>query len=311
MKMMKTFKLIGTLLLLAVIMAFTSGADGRQGDGDAKTVRICAVTQSWDAKDRNLQHMLAMIDRAAAGRAEIVCLPQQCVPTDGGKEATAAIDAIAKAAAARKMYIAANLHEKNGGKLYSTSYLIGPDGKILGKYRKSHRLPDEHIALGDDLPVFDTPLGKIGLMIGTDHYWPEIPLVMALDGAELILWSNGPEPVPQAYPLDVITRVRALDNHVTLVSSNYTGELPYLCSNYPQYTGEPLGRGCIVDRSGVVRADTGFHPGVAVAQLDIGRGKDIFHLTFIEDRKLFGYLVDPELKPLVFKGPGDTRCRFR
>jgi predicted amidohydrolase len=139
-------------------------------------------------------------------------------------------------------------------------------------------------------------------MIGTDLYWPEVPLVMALDGAELILASFGVEPVPQGFPLDVISRVRAIDDHVTLAVANYCGELPYLCSNYPAYTGEPLGRAFVVDRAGIVRADTGFQPGVAIAPIELSRRKDIYHLTFKEDRKLFHYLADPNLKPTVSKG---------
>jgi predicted amidohydrolase len=201
------------------------------------------------------------------------------------------------------MYVVANLKEKDGDKLYSTSYLLGPNGQVIGKYRKSHRLPDEDIALGDALPVFDTPLGKVGLMIGSDHYWPEIPLVMALEGAELILVSLGVEPVPQGFPLEITMRVRALDDHVTVVCSGYAGELPYLCSNHPTYTGEPLGRGYVINRSGIIVADTGIRPSVAVAQVDLARAKDIYHLTFKEDRKLFHYLADRELKPTVFKGP--------
>ena len=269
----------------------------------ARETRICAVSQSWAAKDRNLTHVLAILDQAAAQRAEIVCLPQDCVPTDGGESATTALETIAKAAAERKMYVVANLKEKGGDKLYSTSYLLAPDGELIGKYRKSHRLPDEDIALGAALPVFDTPLGKIGLMIGTDHYWPEIPLVMALEGAELILVSLGVEPVPQAFPLETTMRVRALDDHVTMVCSDYAGQLPYLCSSHPTYTGEPLGRGYVINRSGIIVADTGIRSGVAVAQVDLARAKDIYHLTFKEDRKLFHYLADPELKPSVFKGP--------
>ncbi|MEW6356479.1 MAG: carbon-nitrogen hydrolase family protein [Planctomycetota bacterium] len=267
-----------------------------------KTARVCAVTQSWVKKDRTLNHVLEMLDEAAAQRAEIVCLPEDCAPTDGGEKAKAALDAIAARAKANKMYVAAHLKEREGDNLYSTSTLIGPDGKTIGKYRKSHRLPYEDIALGDDLPVFDTKLGKVGLMIGTDHYWPEIPLILALKGAEMILWSHSPEPVPQGFPMENIMRVRAIDNHITFVCSGYAGDLPYLCSNYPRYTGAPLGRGCVIDRSGIVVADTGIRLGAAVAQLDLKRRKDIYHLTFSEDRKLFHYLVNPDLKPLVHKG---------
>jgi len=243
-----------------------------------------------------------MLDKAAAERADIVCLPEECVLTDGGQAARAALDAIAKAAAGRSMIVAANLKEREGDKLYSTSYLIAADGKILGKYRKSHRLPYEPVALGNELPVFDTPFGKIGLMIGTDHYWPEIPLILALQGAELVLWSHGLEPVPQGYPLDITTRVRAYDNHITLAMATYASDNPYLCSNWPGYLGRPIGRACVVDRSGIILANTGAKAGVAVAPIDLARGKDVYHLTFKEDRSLFHYLVDPNVKPVVHRG---------
>ena len=260
--------------------------------------KIAAVTLSWEKADRNLEHVLAMLDQAAAEGAQIVCLPEECVPTDGGPAAAAALAAIAGRARAHGMIVAASLKEQAGGSLYSTSYLVGADGAILGKYRKSHRLPDEEIALGDALPVFDTPYGKVGLMIGTDHYWPEVPQVLALQGAELILWSHGVEPVPQGYPIDVKLRVRALDGQVTIACAQYAAALPYLCSSYPTYLGQPLGRGCVVDRSGVIVADTGYRPGVAIAPVDLQRGKDIFHLTFEEDRGLFHYLVEQDVRPL-------------
>lgn len=283
-------------------VSLPSMAGGQTDKAPARTARLGAVCQSWAAQDRNLAHVLSALDQAAADRADIVCLPQECVPTDGGAAAQAALAAIADKAAVGRMYVVANLREKDGAQLYLTSYLLGPDGKQVGKYRKSHRLPDEPFALGNELPVFDTRFGKIGLMIGSDRLWPEIPLAMALDGAQLILASLGVEAVPQSVPLDTTLRARAIDNHVTLVAANYAGDLPYLCSNYPAYTGEPLGRACVIDRSGIVCADTGIRPGVAVTAIDLARPKDIYHLTFKEDRSLFRYLADPQSKPVVFHG---------
>ena len=269
--------------------------------GAAEPVRIGVITLSWAEKDRTLARTLEMIGRVAEQRAQIVCLPQECVPTDGGPAATAALEAIRQAAAKAKFYIAANLKEQADGRTYLTSYLIGPDGAVAGKYRKSHRLPDEPIALGDELPVFDTPYGKVGLMVGTDLYWPEIPLVLALKGAELVLCSSGPEPVPQSAPMDVTMRMRAFDDHITFVRADYAGDLPYLCSNHPNYTGAPLGRSCVIDRSGIVVADTGVREGVAVAAVDLKRPTDLYQLTFHEDRSLFHYLVEQDIKPLVAK----------
>lgn len=263
-----------------------------------REVRMAAVTQSWEKADRTLEHALAKLDEAAAEGAELICLPQECVPVASADKASAALAAMSAKADEHEAYVVANLLEYVEKQPYCTSYLIGPNGKTLGKYRKSHRMPDEAIALGDELPVFETPLGTIGLMIGTDHYWPEIPLVLALKGAEILVWSAKPEPVPQSFPLDVKMRVRAFDNHATVVCSRYAGSLPYLCSNHPRYAGYPLGCGKVIDPSGIIVAGTGWRPGVAVAQLDPGRGKDVYHLTFLEDRTLFADLVDPKLQPV-------------
>ena len=260
-------KLMRTRILFITLLAAIGPVSAAS---DAKTIRIAAATQSWAAKDRTLNHVLALADQAAAQRSDIIVLPQDCVPTDGGPAAAAALEAISKLAARKKLHVVANLQEKCEGKLYSTSYLIGPEGKPVGKYRKSHRLPDEPIELGDALPVFDTPLGKIGLMIGTDHYWPEIPLVLALNGAELILWSTAPEAVPQGFPLDAKMRVRALDNQVVLAAADYVDDLPYLCSNWPAYAGLPLGRSYVIDPHGYILAATQYWCDcTATAELDL------------------------------------------
>jgi hypothetical protein len=58
----------------------------------------------------------------------------------------------------------------------------------------------------------------------------------------------------------------------------------------------------VINRSGIIVADTGVRAGVAVASLDLARTKDIYHLTFQEDRRLFKCLADAGLKPAVHRG---------
>ena len=268
----------------------------------AEPTRVAAVTLSWADKDRTLAHTLEMLGRAAEQRAQIVCLPQECVPTDGGAAATAALEAIRQAAAKAKFYVVANLREQAEGKTFLTSYLIGPDGAVAGKYRKSHRLPCEPCALGDELPVFDTPFGKVGLMIGTDLYWPEVPLVLALKGAELVLCSSAPEPVPQSAPTDVLMRTRAFDDHVTFACANYAGDLPYLCSNHPTYAGSPLGRGCVIDRSGIVVADTATLASLPEREFRAGVA-EVIKYGVIYDAALFADL-EREMPALMAKDAG-------
>ena len=81
------------------------------------------------------------------------------------------------------------------GKLFNSAELIGPDGDTIGVYDKTHVLSGKEpgvYAAGDDLPVFDTAIGKIGILICNDRTYPETSRVLMLEGAELIaIPANG------------------------------------------------------------------------------------------------------------------------
>lgn len=101
--------------------------------------------------------------------------------------------------------------------MYNTAVLIGRDGELAGRYRKTH-LPREEweigITHGNEYPVFDTDFGRIGLMVCWDVQFPEPARALAAQGAELILlpiWGGN----------ETLARARAIENHVFLVTSSY------------------------------------------------------------------------------------------
>ncbi len=111
----------------------------------------------------------------------------------------------------------AGLIERDRHQLFNVALLIGPDGKVAGKYRKVC-LPDgeydKGMSAGSDYPVFDTRLGKIGMMICYDGFFPEVARELSNRGAEIIawqVWGCNPE---QAH-------ARACENQVYLVSSTH------------------------------------------------------------------------------------------
>ena len=116
------------------------------------------------------------------------------------------------------LYIVAGLVERDGHAIYNTAALIGPDGKLVGKYRKV-TLPrgeiEAGITPGHDYPVFDTRFGKVGMMICYDGFFPEVARALTIQGAEVIAW-----PVWGCNPL--LAKARACENHVYVVSSTYT-----------------------------------------------------------------------------------------
>jgi len=116
------------------------------------------------------------------------------------------------------IYIVVGLVERDGHLIYNVAVLIGPDGRIIGKYRKVC-LPrsevEAGISPGREYPVFDTPIGKIGMMVCYDGFFPEVARELSNRGAQIIAW-----PVWGCNPL--LAGARACENHVHLVSSTYT-----------------------------------------------------------------------------------------
>ncbi|HVE17038.1 MAG TPA: nitrilase-related carbon-nitrogen hydrolase [Chthoniobacterales bacterium] len=81
-----------------------------------------------------------------------------------------------------------SLVESADGKLYPTSVLLGPDGKIIGTYRKTHLDADEKswATAGDQFPVFDTAIGRIGMLLGGDVRFPEASGALSIHRADII-----------------------------------------------------------------------------------------------------------------------------
>ena len=83
-------------------------------------------------------------------------------------------------------------HEREPDKKYNTAYLIASDGRLAGKYRKRHTVYEESVingvVPGGEPPIFDTPLGRIGILTCFDIGWRKTWEKLADKGARLILW---------------------------------------------------------------------------------------------------------------------------
>lgn len=166
-----------------------------------------------------------LIAEAAAKKADLVVLPETLTYYGLGKSYVdvaepipgPSTDYFGELAKKHHFYIVAGLLERDKHLVYNVSVLLGPDGKIAGKYRKV-TLPRGEIAggiaPGSEYPVFDTRFGKLGMMICYDGFFPEVARQLTNRGAEVIAW-----PVWGCNPL--LAQARAVENHVYLVSSTY------------------------------------------------------------------------------------------
>jgi predicted amidohydrolase len=119
------------------------------------------------------------------------------------------------------VYIAAGIAERDGKILYNSAVLTGPEG-FIGTYRKTHLFYEEKLwfSPGDTgFRVWDTPIGRIGIMICFDWFFPESARTLALKGADIIAH---PANLVLPYCPDAMV-TRCLENRVFAVTANRTG----------------------------------------------------------------------------------------
>ncbi len=115
--------------------------------------------------------------------------------------------------------------EKVESILFNSAVLVGPEGDLVGIYNKVHLRGEQRMAFreGFKLPVFDTEMGKIGMMIGWDLAFPEVARSLALDGAELLcVLANWDANVMDEWRTYI--RARAYENTIYIAAANRAGE---------------------------------------------------------------------------------------
>ena len=175
------------------------------------------------------------------------------------------------------MVITCGYCESDGEAIYNSAVCVSGDG-VLGRYRKTH-LPlreDASYSAGSSLEAFDTPVGRMGMLICHDKSFPEAARSLAVDGAEIVAcMSAWPSSKTNAAPdlaedrwtrrFDLYDRARALENQFVWAASNQAGtfgSLRFVCSAK------------VVDPGGDVLATTGVAPGMAVASIDVAASLD-------------------------------------
>jgi len=190
----------------------------------------------------NIDRAVAWTRRAVAeSAAQLVVLPETCTtgftPNVGPEALWDLVDvlpgrlseAAQQVAAALGIYLVFPTYEQGTerGVVYNSAALIGPDGSVLGVYRKTHLFPTERVAnagwstAGTAPCVIHTPLASIGLTICYDGDFPELYRAEAILGAEVIC---RPSALLRSFEIwELTNRARAYDNHVYIVACNGVG----------------------------------------------------------------------------------------
>ena len=183
-------------------------------------------------------------------------------------------------------------------RLYNSAVCLSGDG-ILGRHRKVHQPAGESLvyAAGERFAAFDTPVGRLGMLIDYDKTFPEAARTLALDGASVIAClSAWPASVTdrasrlpqdrQSRLFDLYDQARAAENQVVWVSSNQTGVMGGL---------RFLGQAKVVGPGGEILARTTSKGGLAVAEIDV-------EAEIARSRRVLHHLK--ELTPTAYQLPG-------
>lgn len=190
----------------------------------------------------NLEKSLKLIEKAAEQGADLICFPEiqlspffpQTPDADASRYLltpdSPEVQAVCAACRSHYIYGAPNFYLADHGKNYDTSLLIDNTGKIIGHqkmvhiaecpqfYEQSYYTPSD-----DGFHVYDTPFGKIGIVVCFDRHYPEAIRTEALRGAELILV---PTANTKAEPSELFVweiRVQAFQNSVNIAMCNRVG----------------------------------------------------------------------------------------
>ncbi|MFJ9544426.1 carbon-nitrogen hydrolase family protein [Streptomyces sp. NPDC101225] len=225
-----------------------------------------------EARDRDVR-LLALPEACLGGY--LLSLDDAAVLDEGPPALTLDGPEIRRLAAmAGEMTVVAGYCEAAGNARYNSVVCVTGDG-VLGNHRKVHQPLSEDVsyASGDRFRAFDTPVGRIGMMICYDKAFPESARALALDGAEIgVCVSAWPGARTNAAAdleedrwkrrFDLFDRSRALENQIVWLSANQAGTFGSL---------RFVGSAKVVDPGGDVLADTGVRAGTAVAELDVGQ----------------------------------------
>lgn len=282
------------------------------------TLTVAALQLALGSSDagENIAAVAALVEQAAAQGAQVILPPELfsgpyfCKVEDEALFALArptaghpSVMAMQALAAKLKVAIPTSFFERDGQHYYNTMAMIGPDGAIMGTYRKSH-IPDGpgyeekyYFRPGNDgFKVWELFGRKVGVGICWDQWYPECARVMALLGAELLLYPTAIGSEPYDAELDTSRMWRramqghAVSNCMPVIAANRIGS-----EDGPHGAQRFYGHSFIADEWGDFAAEYGaVETGVLIATLDLTRAaRHRAGMGFFRDRRpqLYGRIA--------------------
>lgn len=239
-------------------------------------------------KNENLYRLSAAMDDLSAERPDIVTVGEmfvcpydtECFPRYAEPRGGETFGRLSALAAEHGVYLSAgSVPERDAdGRIYNTAWVFGRDGSLLAEHRKMHLFDIDvkggqtfkesaTLTAGDNVTVFDTEFGPIGLCICFDIRFPELARLMVLKGAKLILVPAAFNTTTGPAHWELNFRSRALDDQCW-----YAGTSVALDEGASYHS---WGHSILVSPWGDVAAELDEKPGVLLNEIDLKKADDI------------------------------------
>lgn len=283
-----------------------------------KSIIACAVQQPCNrGRETNLAYSISQIEKAAQQNADLVVLPELhldhyfCQSEDTTCFDLAqpipgpTCETLAEVAKANKVVIVSTIFEKRAPGLYhNTAVVFDKNGSIAGTFRKMH-IPDDpgfyekfYFTPGDlGFTPIKTSIGKLGVLICWDQWYPEAARLMALAGADLLIyptaigWNPDDDAAEKQRQCDAwitVQRAHAVANGIPVISCNRIGfeaapdQAPGIQFWGNSFIAGPQGE--------ILSSADENQDGLLFAELDAQRSEDVRRIwPFLRDRRIDEY----------------------
>lgn len=242
---------------------------------------VCQMKVTMDKK-ANLDRAETMISEASQKGSDMVVLPEMfncpyensCFPqyAEEGEEGET-FRFISDLAKRNQVYIVAgSIPERDGGRIYNTSFAFDKEGNFIAKHRKMHlfdiEIPGEvtfresdTLSAGNTITVVETEYCKIGLAICYDIRFPEMMRLVTLEGADLLVLPAAFNTVTGPAHWELLMRTRAIDNQIFVAAASPARNEN---ASYKAY-----GHSMIVDPWGNVLNTAGVEEDIIISKIDL------------------------------------------
>ena len=247
---------------------------------------VCQIRTELNKRE-TMEKAERMVKEAAANGANVVVLPEmfncpyskEYFRSFADAENGESLEAMSGWARDNGIIlVGGSIPEKDGDKLYNTCFVFDKEGRVIARHRKVHLFDvdieggirfkeSNNFAAGNEITVFDTEYGRMGVLVCFDMRFPELVRAMAKRGAEVIFCPAQFNMTTGPRHWELTIRARAMDNEIYYVGAS--------AARYEGFAYECWGHSTVANPFGMVIADCDEKEQILYSEIDLNEVESV------------------------------------